>query len=121
MVRNGNKKNRVSKGAKKSGPNLLTRKFQRCIEDFVCDRCGAQVKGTGYTDHCPKCLWSKHVDINPGDRENKCSGLMEPMGVEIKNKKYVINYKCQRCGAKHRVKASADDDQEKILEVMSHM
>ena len=26
------------------------------------------MKGNGYTNHCPKCLWSKHVDINPGDR-----------------------------------------------------
>jgi len=100
--------------------SLPTRKFQRRIEDFVCEKCGAKVKGTGYTDHCPKCLWSKHVDINPGDRENKCGGLMEPIGVEVKSQKYIINYKCQRCGEKHRVKANEKDDIDRLLEVMKN-
>ena len=29
-------------------------------EDFICENCGAFVVGTGYTSHCPQCLWSKH-------------------------------------------------------------
>lgn len=36
--------------------------FTRVIEDFICENCGTEVKGNGYTNHCPKCLWSKHVD-----------------------------------------------------------
>jgi len=102
----------------KTNNSLPTRKFQRRIEDFVCEQCGARVKGAGYTDHCPRCLWSKHVDNNPGDRENKCGGLMKPVGVEVKGQRYIINYQCQRCGGKHRVKVSAEDDSEKILEIM---
>ncbi|MBU3901416.1 RNHCP domain-containing protein, partial [Patescibacteria group bacterium] len=48
---------------------MQSKKFQRKIEDFVCGHCGPKIKGTGYTDHCPKCLWSQHVDVNPGDRQ----------------------------------------------------
>ena len=33
--------------------------FTKKIEDFTCDHCGYNVKGKGYTNHCPKCLWSK--------------------------------------------------------------
>ncbi|MGC8981457.1 MAG: RNHCP domain-containing protein [Minisyncoccia bacterium] len=64
----------------------MQKKFQRRIEDFRCERCGTFVKGTGYIDHCPNCLWSKHVDINPGDRKANCGGMMKPKGVEIQNK-----------------------------------
>ena len=40
-------------------------KFKRKKENFVCENCGAEVKGDGFTNHCPKCLYSKHVDIFP--------------------------------------------------------
>ena len=59
--------------------------FQKNVEDFVCGNCGGEVVGNGYTNHCPKCLWSKHVDINPGDRAEKCGGMMKPISV-IKTK-----------------------------------
>ena len=38
-------------------------------EDFICENCGKDVEKSSYTarDHCPYCLYSKHVDINPGD------------------------------------------------------
>lgn len=93
---------------------LITKKFQRKIEDFVCANCGAGVKGSGYTDHCPDCLWSRHVDINPGDRRSECGGAMEPVGVETKGGKNIIYYKCQRCGFGHRVKAAAEDSLDTI-------
>jgi len=84
--------------------------FQRKIEDFTCAHCGAKVKGNGYTNHCPNCLWSKHVDINPGDRAEICGGLMEPVGLELKNGKYVIAHKCQTCGKLSRNQAGPSDD-----------
>jgi len=96
----------------------MSRKFQRKIEDFVCENCGEKVKGNGYTDHCPKCLWSKHVDINPGDREADCKGLMEPVGAEIKNQEYIIHYKCIKCGHKHKVKSALEDNFEEILKLV---
>jgi Zn finger protein HypA/HybF involved in hydrogenase expression len=48
--------------------------FKRTIEDFTCEHCGEQVTGNGFTNHCPQCLWSKHVDIDPGDRLALCGG-----------------------------------------------
>ncbi len=95
----------------------MPRKFQRKIEDFVCDNCGEKTQGDGYTDHCLKCLWSKHVDINPGDRLCDCKGLMEPIGVEIKSKEYIIHYRCSRCKYRHKVKSNPDDNLEKIIEL----
>jgi len=65
---------------------MQKKRFQKRIEDFVCERCGAFVKGTGYTDHCPECLWSKHVDVNPGDREAECGGLMEHVDTDFELK-----------------------------------
>jgi len=95
----------------------MGQKFKKTIEDFICQHCGNLVKGTGYTDHCPKCLWSKHVDIYPGDRKSKCNGMMKPIGVEVKANKYIIYYQCIKCGYKHRVKSSPDDDFNEILKL----
>jgi len=95
------------------------KKFQKRIENFVCEKCQTFVKGTGYTDHCPNCLWSRHVDINPGDRKAKCDGLMEPIGAEIKGGGYVIHYRCQKCGHKFKVKAAPNDNFEEILRLAS--
>lgn len=93
----------------------MSKRFSKCKEDFTCDNCKTSVKGNGYTDHCPKCLFSKHVDINPGDRKNPCRGLMKPIYLEVKSKGYVIVYRCQKCEAVKRNKASKDDSFEAIL------
>jgi hypothetical protein len=61
----------------------MAKKFTRRIEDFLCGNCGATVTGDGYTNHCPACLWSQHVDINPGDRAAACGALMRPSAVEM--------------------------------------
>lgn len=91
--------------------------FQRKIENFKCEHCGYETLGDGYTDHCPKCLYSKHVDINPGDRQNNCHGLMKVIGFEIKHGKYVLQYKCLKCGYLHNVKANKDDCLDILLEL----
>jgi rubrerythrin len=95
----------------------LSKKFTRNIEDFVCEHCGSKVKGNGYTNHCPYCLYSKHVDINPGDRQSNCGRLMEPIAVESTNKGYTIIFRCIRCGTVKRNKSAENDDFEKILEI----
>lgn len=99
--------------------NLPSKQFQKRVENFVCEKCGQTVFGTGYTDHCSNCLWSKHLDIKPGDRQEKCGGLMKPIGVEIKGGKYIIYYQCQKCGYKFRVKAADGDNFEAILKLVS--
>lgn len=58
-------------------------------------------------NHCPFCLWSLHVDINPGDRANECRGELEPISATPDPKKgYVITHKCTKCGALSRNKAA---------------
>ena len=89
--------------------------FTRTIEDFTCEHCGAAVHGSGYTNHCPKCLWSKHVDKDPGDRAEECDGMMEPIRVEGPADEPRIIHRCTKCGAERAVKASPDDDREAIL------
>ncbi|MFA5232655.1 MAG: RNHCP domain-containing protein [Candidatus Paceibacterota bacterium] len=94
---------------------MQEKRFQKRVEDFKCDNCGEEVKGSGYTDHCPECLWSRHVDVNPGDRKSRCRGLMEPVGIELKSREYVIHYRCVKCGFEHRVKSAPDDNLDKII------
>ena len=95
----------------------MTKHFSRCIEDFVCENCGELVKGDGYTDHCPNCLFSKHVDINPGDREATCDGIMEPISVEGGRKGFIITSRCKKCGHTKRNRSSKNDNLEKIIEL----
>ncbi len=95
----------------------MSQNFQRRIEDFVCENCGYTVQGSGYTNHCPKCLWSKHVDVQPGDRQESCQGMMEPVGVEVKKGSYRILHRCTRCGIERWNKAAREDDFEVILQL----
>ncbi len=91
--------------------------FQRTKEDFICEHCGTEVKGDGYANHCPHCLYSKHVDINPGDREEDCGGLMEPVDLELKDGKYIIVHRCQRCGFVRRNKVDEGDDFNAVIDL----
>ncbi len=91
--------------------------FSKKKENFVCEKCGFFKEGKGFTDHCPRCLWSKHVDINPGDRMSNCSGMMEPIGVKKEGEKYFIYYRCVVCKHKHRVKKEEDDDFDEIIKI----
>jgi hypothetical protein len=97
------------------------KKFKKKKEDFVCDNCGLFVKGDGFTDHCPKCLWSKHVDINPGDRMSKCGGMMEPRGVKKEGEQCIIYYQCVTCHYKHRVKQSKEDSFNQIIKISENI
>ncbi len=89
--------------------------FKRTIENFTCENCGFIIEGSGYTNHCPKCLFSKHVDVNPGDRAELCQGLMEPVSVEQNHGEYVIVHKCVVCGRTKKNKSEEQDDFEKII------
>jgi len=95
----------------------MTKKFSRRVENFVCQNCGVEVQGTGYTDHCPNCLWSKHVDVYPGDREEECGGMMEPVAAERKGDAWRILYKCQKCGYKHFNRSAPDDNLDVIIQL----
>lgn len=59
---------------------MESKRFSKNDSGFVCAHCGKKVEPLGYTsrNHCPFCLWSLHVDENPGDRACECGGEMEP-------------------------------------------
>lgn len=97
---------------------MFDKLFKRKKEDFICENCSTRVMGDGYTNHCPHCLWSKHVDKNPGDRAETCSGDMKPCDVEQKGKDIVLTHKCQTCGFSKKNKLSKDDNFEKALEIV---
>lgn len=93
--------------------------FYKNDDSFVCEYCGFHVDKLGYTtrDHCPKCLYSKHLDINPGDRENKCHGLLKPVGIEKYKDTYKIIYKCIKCGEMHKNVMASDDSIDEIIKI----
>jgi predicted RNA-binding Zn-ribbon protein involved in translation (DUF1610 family) len=91
--------------------------FTRKKEDFICEHCGIEVIGTGYTNHCPKCLWSKHVDVDPGDRAATCGGMMEPVNVEIVGREQKILYRCVKCGFERKNKVGERDDFDVVVKI----
>ena len=93
------------------------KRFNMIDEEFICENCGEKVSKLEYSarDHCPFCLYSKHVDINPGDRNNECQGLLEPVGIEKFKDTYKILYKCLKCGQSHKNLMAKDDNYDKIL------
>jgi ribosomal protein L37E len=93
----------------------MVKKFQRRRENFVCERCGMSVVGDGYTDHCPACLWGKHVDIFPGDRLEECHGLLKPIAFVQKKSSGVLEYQCQRCGEAMNNRLGDSDSRETLV------
>ena len=98
------------------------KRFTKKDESFVCLHCGKEVlpMGTSSRNHCPFCLWSLHVDINPGDRACECRAPMEPVKVVTDPKKgYIILHRCTKCHEIHRNKAAHEakvqPDNKKLL------
>ena len=86
---------------------------------FICEQCqqtvASQAAGTEHRNHCPRCLWSLHVDIRPGDRRSGCRGLMEPIAVWVRyNGEWAIVHRCKRCQGL-RINRIAGDDNELVL------
>lgn len=88
-------------------------------ENFICENCNRSVRKLKYTarDHCPYCLYSKHVDINPGDRLNTCKGMLKPVKIEKFKNTYKIIYKCEKCKSLHKNIMANDDDMDLIIEL----
>ena len=72
-------------------------------QGFICENCSEEVlplTNGSYRNHCPLCLYSKHVDEIPGDRQNSCRGLMKPTSIRHKARKGLqIIHICLKCGA----------------------
>lgn len=95
------------------------KKFHELDEGFICENCHQKVDPLHYSsrDHCPYCLYSKHVDINPGDRLNPCQGLLKPIGLEKYKDTYKIIYKCNTCKQEHKNIIAKDDDMNEIINI----
>jgi DNA-directed RNA polymerase subunit RPC12/RpoP len=99
------------------------KRFTKNDNAFTCKNCGKEVEpmGSSSRNHCPFCLCSLHVDVNPGDRASDCGGDLEPISATPDPKKgYIITHKCVKCGAIRRNKACTEakdqpDDIKKII------
>lgn len=93
------------------------KQFTMRDENFVCEHCFNEVSKLNYTarDHCPYCLYSKHVDIMPGDRKNECLGLLKPVGIEKFKQSYKILYQCTKCHQTHKNIMAEDDNMDLII------
>ena len=88
---------------------MNNKRFTKNDNGFTCVVCQREVLPLGYTsrNHCPFCLSSLHVDVNPGDRANPCRGILRPIKVEPDPRKgYVIIHRCERCGELSRCRAA---------------
>lgn len=106
-----NKKRSFEKGYYKTHP---------CDEPFTCKVCGRLVvpdgAGSDHRNHCPNCLSSQHLDVEPGDRAANCGGVMEPIAVWVwKNGEWAVIHRCRICGALSSNRIAADDNPIKLM------
>ena len=97
-------------------------KTHGCGDAFTCKACGNLVvsagAGSAHRNHCPNCLCSLHVDVEPGDREADCGGVMEPIAVWVrKNGEWAIIHRCRVCGALSSNRIAADDSPMKLMNI----
>lgn len=100
--------------------------------DFTCRNCGrfvsanAALAGVNNRNHCPYCLWSRHLDLfDAGDRLSPCRALMRPLALAVKHsrKKYggsgelMLVHRCEECGGLSLNRIAADDLDTNLLEV----
>ena len=87
---------------------------------FTCTKCRMTVSlsahGTRHRNHCPACLWSRHVDEQRmGDRAAACGGPMEPIAIATRRDgEWQLVHRCQWCD-RIRVNRIAGDDDERAL------
>jgi hypothetical protein len=74
---------------------------------------GPTPSGGWNRNHCPACLYSRHVDAKtPGDRASDCNALMAPVGVFTRPKgEEVIVHQCLGCGFERYNRVAADDSE----------
>lgn len=92
---------------------------------FTCEHCGTSVlplTNGGYRNHCPACLWSKHVDVVPGDRASTCGGLMPPFGLDHRSGKgWLVVHRCQVCGARRPNRVAVDTEQPDRVDAIARL
>ncbi len=98
------------------------KRFIKINTGFKCEQCGFQVTphpAGSCRNHCPVCLYSKHLDGTiPGDRLNVCGGLMVPVEVVTQGDKVIIVHRCNSCGWKRKNKSAPDDNEAVLIELV---
>ena len=90
---------------------------------FRCQHCGREVAqevlGSTQRNHCPFCLWSRHVDVAIGDRTSDCLASMEPIGVTFKQAggELMLVHRCHGCNKISKNRLAGDDDAAAVLAV----
>lgn len=87
---------------------------------FTCLHCGAVIsptpEGSKHRNHCPHCLWSRHVDLRTGDRRSGCRGPMEPVGIWVRpDGEWALLHSCRTCGLIRANRIAGDDDNRALL------
>ncbi len=95
--------------------------FTKNKEDFTCENCGVCIEGNGYTNHCHECFYSKHVDIQPGDRLASCGGLMKPISVQGSTNNLTITQECVMCGFTRNNKIQEADNMSALINLMQKL
>ena len=92
------------------------RRWSSHAQEFRCRRCKLMVfpppSGGRHRNHCPFCLWSRHVDARvPGDRASDCGAMMEPVALFARpNGEQVVVHRCRGCDLERHCRVAADDD-----------
>ncbi len=83
---------------------------------FRCRHCktmvGPPISGGRHRNHCPLCLYSRHVDRSmPGDRAEDCHSMMPAVGLFTRrNGEQMLLHRCAGCGVERRNRIAADDN-----------
>jgi len=101
----------------------MSNHYQRENEEpaaFICNHCRRTVlnnqPGTHHRNHCPFCLWSRHLDHIPGDRKAGCFGAMEPIAIWVKpGGEWSLIHRCQSCKTVHPNRIAGDDNEMLLL------
>jgi hypothetical protein len=94
---------------------------QAADEVFKCRHCHRFVcplpSGGHHRNHCPFCLFSRHVDDRKsGDRLSTCGASMEPIGYfQRSGGEYVLVHRCLACDFERFNRIAADDDFDLVL------
>ena len=100
----------------------------RCLHCGLDITCNSIISGVQNRNHCPCCLWSRHVDLRvAGDRLSPCRSAMRPVGLTTKQSqnKYardrdgelMIIHQCTRCEKLSINRIAADDSTNDLLEL----
>ncbi|MCA9278656.1 MAG: RNHCP domain-containing protein [Phycisphaeraceae bacterium] len=91
-----------------------SRKRPNESDGFTCIKCKNHISGyasgTQHRNHCPLCLWSRHLDEHPGDRRSVCRSSMQPIAIEVRdNGEWAIVHRCTGCNVLRANRIAGDD------------